>query len=116
MPMGASPLEEGTARCQESASDSTVISRLPGINRPIRNILTKKELTVVAYLPREERSAPEKLGEDASDAPKVHRVSVQPIGAEHQLRRAVPTRDHVLGHRVIHLQSDCIDLETILVR
>mmetsp|Transcript_27548 Transcript_27548/g.87211 ORF Transcript_27548/g.87211 Transcript_27548/m.87211 type:complete len:437 (-) Transcript_27548:485-1795(-) len=48
----------------------------------------------------EERAAPEELCQDAAAAPEVHGVGVEPVGAKHELRRAVPARHDVLRHGV----------------
>lgn len=63
----------------------------------------KWRLILTTYLSGEEGVTPQQLGEDATDTPQVHRVAVQAVGAEHQLRRAVPPRYHMLGHGVVHL-------------
>lgn len=67
---------------------------LGGLGRP-DDVEDEGEL-VHEVLAGEERLAAEQLGEDAAHRPHVHRVRVQPVGTQHQLRRTVPPGHHVL--------------------
>lgn len=64
------------------------------------------------HLSGEKRVATKQLSEDATDAPQVYRVSVQPVGTEHQLGGAVPPRHHVFGHRVVDLSKKIAETES----
>lgn len=84
-----------------------VVETLPRLRRRetqhledfVELVLLERRVRALHLLATEQLARVDELGEDAADGPQVHRLGVV-LGAEQQLRRAVPQRhDHALHVR-----------------